>query len=339
MYELEVPGQEKAREYLLKAFQSGKVSHAFLFVGPPGTGKSEMALWFAALLTCASPAASPAAPCGTCASCRKIRTSNHPDVRVVKPDEKTLNIRIEEIRGLQRDANFQPIESARKVFIVQNAHRLLDGAANCFLKVLEEPPSHTVMLLTSVTLHALLPTIVSRCQVVKFAPLDREHLAEHLISREGLPPEKALVIAHISQGSAGRARELAGREGLWETRKKVLELCAAATSLSARDVAISVDGLSKGQEEYELVLEFTLGWLRDLLVVKEKAGEAGLINIDMEKRLEDQASQLTIWQITEGIALVKEAYEQLRMQVNPLYVLERMFLSFNRAAQGAESWK
>jgi DNA polymerase III subunit delta' len=328
MYDLEIVGQEMPMKILQNALESGAIPHSFLFVGPEGIGKFTTARWFAALLTCRSPRSSPARPCGECPSCKKINSGNHPDVRFVLPDRKTLHIKIDQIREIQKEATYHPLESPWKIFIIDGAHRMLDGAANCFLKILEEPPGAMISILISPSAHALIPTILSRCQQVKFSSLSLEGLESYLAGR-GIPQEKAAILAHISQGSIGKALEMAGKENVWDLRKRTLSLLIALPSLSARDVLLSLEGMAKELEEVEFLVGLTLSWFRDLLFLKEHV-ESNLINEDRLTELRAQAGQLTEWQLMTSANYVKEALVQVKGQVYPALILERLFLSINK---------
>lgn len=333
MYELDVLGQELPRKLLLKAYSDGNGAHSYLLMGPPGTGKYSMAIWYTALLNCREPVNS-AFPCGICSSCKKILTSrdaiNHPDVRVISPDPQTHNIKIEQIRELQRESSYLPFESPWKVNIINGAHRMLDSAANCLLKILEEPPPKVINILISSNLYTLLSTIVSRCQIIKFAPVEPHIVADYLAGRENIPEERSLVYAHIAQGSVGKALELCRKEGLWDLRKKVLDVLGELPALSSSDIMLMVDKFSRDREEVELTIEIVLSWLRDMIFIKEGADSSILINVDRIPQLQKQVLQLTTWQMMNCINFGKEAQVHLNTQVTPAFVLQRLFVSMNK---------
>jgi DNA polymerase III subunit delta' len=329
MHDVEIVGQEMPIKILENALKSGNIPHSFLFVGPEGVGKFTTARWFTALLNCKSPRSSPRRPCGACPPCRKLDSGNHPDVRIIVPDKKTLHIKIDQIREIQKEASFQPMESPWKVFIIDGAHRMLDGAANCFLKILEEPPPAMISILISPSAHALIPTIMSRCQMVMFSSLSREELAGYLMKR-GIEEERARVFAHIAQGSIGKALGMAVREDIWDLRKKTLSLLTILPTIQAREVLLSVDGMTKELEEVELIVAMALSWFRDMLFIKEHVDISLLINVDRTEDLQAQAGQLTVWQLMTSTNYIKEALVQVRAQVYPPLILERLFLSINR---------
>jgi len=327
MYQLAIRGQEKPLTIMLKAYRSGAIPHSFLFTGPRGTGKFTAALWFAALLTCAGPR--DGAPCGECPSCRKVHSSNHPDVRAIGPDRKTLHLKIDQIRALQKEALYMPTEGEKKVFIIDDAHRMNDAAANCLLKMLEEPPRSMHCILVSPTMYTLLPTVVSRCQIIRFMPVPAGEI-QALLFQRGIAADRAEILAHLAQGSAGRAVEMAEKEQLWENRKRAMGLLGQVSSMAAGETLLAADSLPRELEEAELLLEFALLWLRDLLLFKETGTHDYTINRDLVHGIENNASLLTQWQIVTCISAAREAMEQLRSQVTPSLVLARLFLSLQR---------
>lgn len=197
----DVIGQARAVLFLQRAVTTGRVAHAYLFTGPAGVGKRAAALALAQALNCQQVSSfefrvpglksgicnlqqhsdtqhptpntqhpeSPNDGCGECRACRNIANGQHPDVQMIEPDGAT--VKIEQIRTLEADAALVPYEAQWKVFILNNAERMTEAAANALLKTLEEPARNTVFVLLTSTVAALLPTIVSRCQAVTFSPL------------------------------------------------------------------------------------------------------------------------------------------------------------------------
>lgn len=165
-----VEGQPRAVELLRRALDSGRVAHAYAFVGPIGSGRTTTALAFAQALLCE------AAGCGRCRACALVAARQHPDLHVVVPTPPESNpkgaraIRIGAIRDIERRASLKPAEAARKVFILDDADRMTEDAPQAFLKTLEEPPDRTVMILVLASVRALPATVLSRCQIVRFAP-------------------------------------------------------------------------------------------------------------------------------------------------------------------------
>ena len=199
-------GHEWAVELLQHSLAAGRQPHAVLFAGPAQIGKRTLALALAAAINCTSKGAR---PCGQCRSCRLIEHNSHPDVRVVQAEAGESSregvLKIDQIRELQHAAALGPLESSYKVFVLREIERANLPAANALLKTLEEPPSQVVLLLTSARPHALLPTIISRCQVLALRPLPLGQIASALVERWGASQEEADLLSRLSEGRIGWA--------------------------------------------------------------------------------------------------------------------------------------
>ncbi len=165
----DVNGQERAAGSLKTAIRKNRPAHAYIFAGPDGCGRSLLARNFAKALNCGYPSAS---PCGSCPSCVKIDNDTHPDVRWIRKDPDSREIKINQIREIEAGMILKPYEAAYKVFIIVEAERMNPAASNAFLKTLEEPPRDSVVVLITRKPQDLLPTIVSRSQVIRLRPAD-----------------------------------------------------------------------------------------------------------------------------------------------------------------------
>ena len=154
-------GQERATTHLRRAVAAGSVAHAYLFVGPTGAGKKSAARALACALFCGDGA------CGSCRECKRVRNNAHPDLHVLSPEGVTYVV--SQIRDIVRDVHLKPAEASRKIYVIEDADRFNDASASAFLKTLEEPPADVVMILLAREYDDVLPTIASRCQVVRFS--------------------------------------------------------------------------------------------------------------------------------------------------------------------------
>jgi DNA polymerase-3 subunit delta' len=307
---------------LLAAARSGRLPHAYLFHGPVGVGKDAMALELARVIHCR---VSQEEPCGECDSCEKIRTMQHPDVRLVtslplgKGEEKgdgplaklssedltavqreyrrkgenpyhrvtiprASLIKINSIRELRREASMTSYEGRKRVFVVSCAEEMGDEASNALLKTLEEPSGDCVVILTASNRDALLPTILSRCQQVRFDPLTEEEIRAALITRNGVDDPHAALIARLAGGSYTRACELIDSDVL-EERKFVVNFIRNALAGIPSKVIEDVETVTgwKDRDQALRFLQFVQLWFRDALVLS-RGGT--IINLDQQEDLQ-----------------------------------------------------
>ena len=217
-------GQRPVIERLQRAV-AGDMTHAWLFTGPPGSGRSNAALAFAAGLQCLR------GGCGECPSCHQVGVGSHPDVRVTRTEK--LSIGVDEVRELVRSSALAPVGDRWQVMVVEDADRLTDQAANALLKAIEEPTDRTVWLLCAPTVEDVLPTIRSRTRLVVLSTPAVPDVADFLVRAEGLPLEAASYAARASQGHIGRARALARDEDTRRRRREVVAIPGRLSSLGA----------------------------------------------------------------------------------------------------------
>ena len=205
-----------------RAVRRGRLAHAYLFAGPPGVGKRLFALELAKAILCENPPEGMLEACDRCAACVQVEAGTHPDFFATGRPEEKLEFPIEVMRELCRNFSLKSARGRGKVAIIDDADDLNEESANCFLKTLEEPPPRSVLLLIGTDADRQLPTIVSRCQVVRFNPLPEALVAE-LLRAQGIEDEKLIErLAPLSGGSLGQAQALAEPK-LWDFRRTFLE--------------------------------------------------------------------------------------------------------------------
>ncbi len=234
-------GQEHAVEIIksaVAATRSGadlsqastqQMTHAWVFTGPPGSGRSTAAVAFAQALIC------PTDGCGTCNQCNSAASGGHPDVEVIKTEG--LSIKIDEVRELLTRVAWAPSMGGWRVVVMEDADRLTESAANALLKAIEEPGNRTVWLLCAPTLHDVLPTIRSRCRHLQLVTPSTAAVAQVLQTRDGISPQMADFAARVSQGHIGRARYLARNESVRNTRNTIMKLPLTLKGISSAFVA------------------------------------------------------------------------------------------------------
>jgi DNA polymerase-3 subunit delta' len=205
--------------------ESQEMTHAWIFTGPPGSGRSSAAVAFAAALVC------PMGGCGTCLACRSAQTSGHPDVEIIRTEG--LSIKIDEIRELLTRTSWAPSMGGWRVVVMEDADRMTESAANALLKAIEEPGARTVWLLCAPTLHDILPTIRSRCRHLQLRTPSTHDVTEVLEKRDGITPAMADFAARVSQGQIGRARYIATNEHVRSNRAQVMKLPLQLNSIAA----------------------------------------------------------------------------------------------------------
>lgn len=221
-----VRGHDAARRQLLAAHARGRLAHAFLFAGPRGVGKRLFATEFAKSLLCDRPPA-PLAACDRCPSCAQVAAGTHPDAFVATKPEDKHDLPIDVVREFCTNLGRKPAKGGRKVGIIEDADDFNDESANCFLKTLEEPPPGAVLILLATDTERQLPTILSRCQVVRFRPLGPDDLRAVLADHGVTDPARADKLVRLAGGSPGRALAL-NDDALWAFRETLIAAVTAA---------------------------------------------------------------------------------------------------------------
>ncbi|MBC7256498.1 MAG: DNA polymerase III subunit delta' [Chloroflexi bacterium] len=317
-------GHEWAVAALERAVAARRVPQAILFTGPAHVGKTHLALELAAALQCTG--ASP--PCGACEACRRVVKGIHPDVRLVAPEGD--HIKIGQIRSLQYDLALSPVQGAWRVCILTDFHTATPEAANAFLKTLEEPPGHAVIILTALDASLLLPTILSRCQVFALRPVPARRIAQALVDRWGEPLERAETLARLSAGAVGWAIYAREHPEILAEREERLRDLEALLTASRSERLLMAERYSKHPALSE-VIGLWQTWWRDVLL--ECAGCGDLVaHADQREALKRTARLWNLPSAEAALRSTEEALEQLEHNANARLVLEVMFLSWQPLA-------
>lgn len=254
-----IRGHERVRGFLRAAVVHERLPHALLFAGPAGVGKRSLALALAAWLQCERGGDE---GCGECGACRQLQAGTHPDLQLVQLLPGKKEIGIDRIREVKRFMQLQPVRGKAKVAVIDEAHMLTVAAQNALLKVLEEPPARSFLLLISSSPDALLATVRSRCQRLQFAPLPIDTVVEILTMSSNMDADSARQLAVLSDGSPGRAQLLAtclAGESAAEWRQC---LVASEPAPYVR-LAQTANALGSPESQAVMKLEMLLSQLRD----------------------------------------------------------------------------
>jgi DNA polymerase III subunit delta' len=352
-------GQERVASFLRAAVESDRVSHAYLFVGPPGAGKATAAKALACAVLCDDNG------CGECGDCYRVRRGGHPDVHVVRP-EGAAGYLTEQVREIIRDVTLSPIEAHHKIYLVEAADAFNDASANAFLKTLEEPPEDTIIVLMSHSFDAVLPTIASRCQVVRFRRIPPSESVAILVATSGADPQEAAAALAAAGGVVARARDFLASPLRREARAVILRILRDLACADELDVLVSAkelltavkapleevkaaqgaesaeraDFLGKGatkaledRHKRELtsreregvgeVLNIAESWLRDCLVMAQGVDDL-VVNTDVRDAMSVVGAVITPAAAVTALNAVNVARRRISYNVSPQLAVEAM---------------
>jgi DNA polymerase-3 subunit delta' len=317
-------GHQRPITLLRRAIQNEKVVNSYLFLGSEGIGKKYAALQFAKALNCLGEEAGRGDACDQCSSCKKVDHALHPDVLLIEPEGQ--NIRVDQVRQLQRDLAYRPYEGKRRIYILTAADRMAPNMSNILLKTLEEPPLHTVIVLLANNSRWILPTILSRCQLIRFNPLPTPLVSNWLMETKGLDEEEAHLLASLSEGSPGKALEI--QEEIRQIqREELLKEWIGSKSLSAERIGSWVGTLPSERENLLLILELAKTLLRDLAMVKTLKKPA-LIHSDLLPVMEAIATNWSLSSLFNRMEILNRTALAIKANANTGLALEAMMLSW-----------
>lgn len=331
-------GHEWAVDFLRRSVGGGRAAHAYLISGVAGLGKALLAQRLAQAVNCETGGPD---PCGVCRSCKRIERGNHPDIRVsgmavqgarFKPEEaaRQKDLKIDTVREWQADINLKPYEARQRVFILHDAEKLNDAAANAMLKTLEEPPPYAMLILVANTSGDLLQTIVSRCQPIKLRPVPRTQIAAALRERCNLAPAEADLLAAWSNGRPGWALRMVDTPDELEAQRNqldhLLDLAGKPRSATFRWAEEQAKAYRGGEQASVFAaLELWQGWWRDVLLVAANCPDQ-ITHVDRRAELERLARRCQVAEVHAFINRISATARQLRENANPQLAIENLVL-------------
>lgn len=321
--------QPQIMTMLQNSIVKNRVAHAYLFEGEKGTGKNEVSHVFAKSLLCEAPI-SQYEPCEKCSNCKRISSGNHPDVHYV--EREGLSIKKEQIKSLQEEFAMKSVESNRKIYMIADADKMSVSAANSLLKFLEEPSSDTVAILMTEQVQRILPTILSRCQVLTFTSLSPENVKRKLME-QGLSLQQASVISQITQNLE---EGLALNEDEWfvQAQKIVVKLYEVLKQNPIKAlIYLQTDWFShfKEREQLDKGLDLLLLIYKDLLYIQLDKRDFVVFQ-NMLKDYESHALQVSQRRLANYMSSILEAKRRLLSNTNPQLLMEQLVLNLQEGS-------
>src|SRR5512139_304073 len=316
-------GHEWAVEMLKKHVIHGTMRHAYLFAGPPGLGRRTLALRFAQALNCQTPVEA-GIPCGHCRDCRQIAAMQPADLAIVQAEAEGGTLKVVQIRESRRALTLKPYQSKYRVALFLRFQEANDNAANALLKTLEEAPSYAVLILTADNPEQLLPTIISRCEVLRLRPLEIGQVRQALEDK-GYETNQAKWIAYISGGRFGIALRLIGNDALMVEREERLNDLQSLISASRVEKFAYADKLSKDKDAMRQAILIWLSYWRDVMLRTAQA-RTPLVNVDRNLEIEDLAGRMDLSSARRVVNDLEGALEKMDGNVNSRLLAEVLLL-------------
>lgn len=309
----DIAGQKLIVESLRNAVKNKMISNGYIFSGPRGCGKKLMAFIFAMALNCTGEVSN--RPCGVCSSCIRTKSGNHPNIETVKPTG--LSIKIKQVRQIVSDTAKKPFESGYKVVIIENAEKMTHDAQDAFLKTLEEPPENTVFLLLADNYNLLLPTIVSRCQIFQFRPVNLEEMKTFIETKYDFSPSDIDEAVRYSKGVTGTALEFLQDKDSISIRAVYIDILDKALMGKTSEAQLLASTAAETKDDGSRFLEFSQVWFRDVLILKElqETNNQLIININSLDVLTKHNSALTEGKLNSIMEIVKNTAKYVKYNV------------------------
>ncbi len=324
----DILGHEWAVQLLKEHVAQNRVRHAYLITGPRGTGRRTLGIRLAKALNCLNP---PAAGefCGSCSACLHLERMEHPDLSIVQAEPGSGTLKVDQVRELQRSLSLAPYQARYRVALLLHFEDANPNAANALLKTLEEPSPQVILILTAESAESLLPTIVSRCEVLRLGPLPVAVVCDALQTRWGIPAEEARLLAHLSEGRPGYALALHQEPERLEFRRSTLGDLERLLKSSRVERFAYADTLAKDREKIRQALPIWLSFWRDIFL-RTAGVETPITNLDQEDQIDNLAAQVDFSSARRAVTAIQRTLDLFDRNVNHRLAVEVLLLDLPR---------
>jgi len=318
----DITGQDMAIRLLRDTLEKDEIDGSYLFAGPDGVGKRSASIEFAKTINCERKGSD---ACEECASCGKINSLNHPDVFIIQKEKESSFIKIDKIRDIIYQASLKPYEARKKIFIITEAEDMNEESQNALLKILEEPRENQIFILTTSRVSGLLPTVISRCRLVKFNLLSQVQIQELLVKRHGFSEDEAVLFSHMALGSHGRAIAFKDKDEIRERDRILNDFFFRKRAIFREEVCDE-----KKYSDLDESLHMLLSWYRDLLVSKFTEDKNIFLNADRIEEIYSYSARFSAAKLERDISSVMKTINYVRRNINPKMALFNMALELER---------
>ena len=317
-------GHEWAEKLLKEHLIHNEVRHAYLFTGARGTGRRSLALEFACAINCLQPPAI-GEYCGTCRMCTQTQKMQQTDLGIIQAETEGGMIKVEQVRNLERSLSLSPYEAKYRIAMLLDFQNANANAQNALLKTLEEAPQKVILLLTADSAENLLPTIASRCEILRLRPASVKTLEEALTSRWSIQSERANLLAHLANGRVGAALRFSEQPEVLEQRSALLDDFQRVLASSRRDKFAYVESIYRNRDTVRGILQVWYTYARDLMLLVN-GSSSEITNLDRNAELHDLSAKVNQAGVLQMVQSIDHALAALEANGHLRLLLDTLFL-------------